>query len=295
MSLAQNIVRFRKENELSQQQLAEQLNISRQSVSKWENGESLPGIDNLILLSGLLNISLDELITGEAYLSFPLHYGKPQSAKPAIILITILVSLFIGSLMMEISEWRSIGDALSMILISLFVATLFYVFLTYCLPYDYKTYYSYWTLEKKGISYPIFHTKIMSQLNGLEQFILPIFGILGLRKTAFIAYNEITEINVCFKKYKLNPTKVAISWNGYTPRMHQTLREPFYLQVTTRKKEVIELDLRGYYRVNSKERKMLGTIFTFLKSKQFIFIDAENSYTLVRKQENIIEHMYEKA
>jgi hypothetical protein len=47
--------------------------------------------------------------------------------------------------------------------------------------------------------------------------------------------------------------------------------------------------------VNSKERKMLGTIFTFLKSKQFIFIDAENSYTLVRKQENIIEHMYEKA
>ncbi len=66
-------------------------------MGKW--GE-FTGIDNLILLSSLLNISLDELITGEAYLSFPLHYGKPQSAKPAIILITILVSLFIGSLVM---------------------------------------------------------------------------------------------------------------------------------------------------------------------------------------------------
>jgi Predicted transcriptional regulators len=78
VELAKNIVKYRKRNKLSQEQLAEALNISRQSISKWETGENLPSIDNLISLSGLLDISLDELITGEPYLHFPFDYGKPK-------------------------------------------------------------------------------------------------------------------------------------------------------------------------------------------------------------------------
>ena len=91
MTISENIKKFRQENNLSQEQLAEKLNIARQSVSKWENGETLPSIDNLILLSGLLNISLDELITGEPYLYFPFNFGKPKSKIPILILMIILI------------------------------------------------------------------------------------------------------------------------------------------------------------------------------------------------------------
>lgn len=50
---------LRKEHGFSQQEVADKLNISRQAVSKWENGSSYPDIDNLRLLSHLYNVSLD--------------------------------------------------------------------------------------------------------------------------------------------------------------------------------------------------------------------------------------------
>lgn len=298
MTLAQNIIRFRKENELSQQQLAHQLNISRQSVSKWKNGESLPGIDNLLLLSGLLNISLDELITGEAYLSFPLHYGKPKRDKP-IVLLSVLALIGVG-VFSAFEDYHEIAQlTMSAIvekcLVTLFLLLIMYVFLAYCTPFDFKRYCSYWTLEKKGIRYPVFRSKPIGKIGPFTEFILPFVACFGLRKTVFVPYQEITKMKLCFIPFKYNPTKTAISMNGYTPRMHQTMREPFYLEVMTRASEVIELDLRGYYRVTSNERKMLGTMLSFLKRKQFAFIDDQHIYAKVRKQENIIDSMYEKA
>ncbi len=47
---------------LSQNDVANELNISRQAVSRWENGKSYPDIDNLVLLSKLYHMSLDELL-----------------------------------------------------------------------------------------------------------------------------------------------------------------------------------------------------------------------------------------
>ena len=47
---------------LSQEKLAEQLMVSRQAVSKWENGEALPDMENMVALAKLYNISLDELV-----------------------------------------------------------------------------------------------------------------------------------------------------------------------------------------------------------------------------------------
>lgn len=57
--------KLRIENELSQEQLAEKLGISRQSVSKWEQGQSTPDIDNFVKLSALYEVPLDLLIKGE--------------------------------------------------------------------------------------------------------------------------------------------------------------------------------------------------------------------------------------
>lgn len=66
MKLAENLKNKRKENNLSQEEVAKKLNISRQSISKWETGTSYPDIENLIKLSELYNISLDELIKGDS-------------------------------------------------------------------------------------------------------------------------------------------------------------------------------------------------------------------------------------
>lgn len=57
-----NLKKLRKSARLTQEQVAEKLNVSRQSVAKWESGESLPDIDNCILLSKLYNVTIDDLV-----------------------------------------------------------------------------------------------------------------------------------------------------------------------------------------------------------------------------------------
>ena len=60
MSLGENIVALRKKRGLTQEKLAEGFEVSRQSVTKWESGESEPSIDKLIKLSKYFGVSIDE-------------------------------------------------------------------------------------------------------------------------------------------------------------------------------------------------------------------------------------------
>lgn len=55
----------REQENITQDKLAQRLNVSRQSVSKWEKGNSLPDIDRLVEIGKIFDISLDELITGK--------------------------------------------------------------------------------------------------------------------------------------------------------------------------------------------------------------------------------------
>ncbi len=65
IEIANRLVQLRKQNNLSQEELAAKIGISRQAVSKWERAEASPDTDNLILLSKLYNISLDNLLKTE--------------------------------------------------------------------------------------------------------------------------------------------------------------------------------------------------------------------------------------
>lgn len=65
MSFGENLKLVRKNNHLSQEDLAEMLGVSRQAVSKWELGEGYPEVDKLIILSKKLNVSLDSLMKTE--------------------------------------------------------------------------------------------------------------------------------------------------------------------------------------------------------------------------------------
>lgn len=56
-----NLLSLRKLNNLTQEELAEKLNVSRQAVAKWESGESVPDIDKCRLLAEIFGVSLDDL------------------------------------------------------------------------------------------------------------------------------------------------------------------------------------------------------------------------------------------
>lgn len=65
MTLGERIKEFRHMEGLSQEGLAEKLNVSRQAITKWESDTGVPDIDNLIAISRLMEITLDELVLGE--------------------------------------------------------------------------------------------------------------------------------------------------------------------------------------------------------------------------------------
>ena len=65
MRLGERIYKLRSERNLSQGDLADALNVSRQSISKWETNGSVPELDKLLKLSEIFAISLDELVTGK--------------------------------------------------------------------------------------------------------------------------------------------------------------------------------------------------------------------------------------
>lgn len=69
---------YRERNHLTQEELAEKLYISRQAVSKWERDEAMPDIENIIQLSDLYEISIDELLRGSQYLPKPFLVGEPM-------------------------------------------------------------------------------------------------------------------------------------------------------------------------------------------------------------------------
>ena len=62
MTLGQNIARLRTQKNLSQGDLADALEVSRQSVSKWETDASIPELDKLLRLAELFGVTLDELV-----------------------------------------------------------------------------------------------------------------------------------------------------------------------------------------------------------------------------------------
>lgn len=65
MKLSDKIIKLRKQHGLSQEILAEKLNISRQSLSRWENGTSLPDANNILQISKLFNVTTDYLLNDD--------------------------------------------------------------------------------------------------------------------------------------------------------------------------------------------------------------------------------------
>lgn len=62
MEFAEKLITLRKSRELTQEQLAEQLNVSRQSISKWESGQVIPEVEKIVELSKVFDVTVDYLL-----------------------------------------------------------------------------------------------------------------------------------------------------------------------------------------------------------------------------------------
>lgn len=94
----------RKEVNLTQEDLAEKLNISKNAVSKWERGLNLPNVSIMQELCEILNITIIELLNGEettkeeGYLEYIKYHDKKQKQKITIIFITLIILFILGFL-----------------------------------------------------------------------------------------------------------------------------------------------------------------------------------------------------
>ena len=65
MNFGEKLFELRKEKKLSQEEVADRLNVSRQTVSKWETNQSVPDFDKIMPLCELFEIGVEELLTGK--------------------------------------------------------------------------------------------------------------------------------------------------------------------------------------------------------------------------------------
>ena len=102
MELHETLTLLRKERGLSQAAVAEKLNISRQSISKWESGIAVPTTDNLLAISRLYQVSIDELLGCQNTQTLPAGEPSPASIdrhlasnRKVILLIAALAALIL--------------------------------------------------------------------------------------------------------------------------------------------------------------------------------------------------------
>ncbi|MCM1133963.1 MAG: helix-turn-helix domain-containing protein [Clostridium sp.] len=112
MSFAENLQYLRKQKNITQEQLAEQLEVSRQSVSKWESAQSYPEMEKLLQICSMFHCSMDTLMQGDVskdfvedvhgYDKFISQFNKVITAGIALILLGIsAMSLAVGKGMKE--------------------------------------------------------------------------------------------------------------------------------------------------------------------------------------------------
>ena len=98
MNFSEKLYELRKKEGFSQEELAEKVDVSRQSVSKWESGQSTPEMDKLILLSNIFNISIDELVGKESINSLKIENNasiKPKKKQIFMKIIAIILIIYL--------------------------------------------------------------------------------------------------------------------------------------------------------------------------------------------------------
>lgn len=107
MELGNKIKYYRNEKELSQEELAERVYVSRQTISNWENNKSYPDINSIVLLSEVFEISIDNLIKGDV--EQMKKEINSEEVKKLNFYATIMVILMLAALILLMPMLKFIG------------------------------------------------------------------------------------------------------------------------------------------------------------------------------------------
>lgn len=102
MELSEKIQKLRKEHNLTQEQLAEQLFVSRTAVSKWETGRGMPSMESLQMIARLFNISLDDLLRAEEVITIAENENKENISRFASLIDGIFNTTAIVGLLLPL-------------------------------------------------------------------------------------------------------------------------------------------------------------------------------------------------
>lgn len=148
-NIAQNIIKLRKMNKLTQQDLAAKLNYSDKAISKWERGDSVPDIEMLCKISEIFNVNVDYLTKEHSNAEFnKLEKGSNLFVRNLLILIMFCVSAFFLSTVVFVSTTIKNPDN----------AKIFWISYIYALPfcclfsYIYAKKSGYWLMRLIAIS-----------------------------------------------------------------------------------------------------------------------------------------------
>ncbi len=89
MEFNEKLQRLRNKADLTQEELAEKLYVSRTAISKWESGRGYPNIDSLKTISKFFNVTIDELICGEEIVTLAEQDIKESNRKNTTLLFYI--------------------------------------------------------------------------------------------------------------------------------------------------------------------------------------------------------------
>ena len=219
MTLAEKLAALRGERKLSQGDLAEKLDVSRQSVSKWETGQAVPELDKIIKLADLFGVTVDELVRdGETprpeapqpEVAERVVYVKQQLARTQILGVVLLVlgllSVILGVAVSGNSGTYMAMAGAGMVVLGLpfllarkhpFVVTGWVVLAVSCLILNPYTSVSPWGL-RGGVVYLYLYLTVPDMRYSTNLFAAVVGIVRGLLLLALAAYT----VWLCWKKSK---------------------------------------------------------------------------------------------
>lgn len=105
MELKEKLADLRKKKGLSQAELAEAINVSRQAISRWEVGTAIPSADNLMWLSKFYEVSMDELMDVATDDKRPTDEGQQITSKKPVFSKKIAIVLCVIAVFIGVAAW----------------------------------------------------------------------------------------------------------------------------------------------------------------------------------------------
>ena len=105
MNLGEKLIKLRKDKNLSQEEVAEKLGVTRQTISKWETNESTPDLNKIVPICNLYDITTEELLTDKKIVKKENNKVKNQSLKLIDSIISTIALLLYLSISFLTRRW----------------------------------------------------------------------------------------------------------------------------------------------------------------------------------------------